>query len=306
MKLTRRTFCKDAAILLAGLGLNASLTPKFAVALEEMATGQAPILWLHGLACSGCSVSLLNSESPTPEDLLTRYLSLYYHQALSAATGSSALKAMETAIASGDYILVVEGAVPVGMPESCIIGDETLFSLFKRAARNAKAIVAVGSCAAFGGIPAAPPNLTGATSASSALEQAGITVPLINLPGCPCHPDWMVGNLVYTLKIGLPDLDEHLRPKRTYGELLHDTCPYFAHYQAKKFAKNLGEKGCLFKLGCQGVITHSDCSLRLWNGGTNWCIKAQAPCIGCARPDFAKDPSYPFYRMNEENNQEQV
>ncbi len=303
MKLDRRTFIKDAAILIAGMGLAPGLTPSIAEALEELATGRAGVLWLHGQACSGCSVSLLNSESPTPEDLLTRYLSLYYHQALSAATGDPALQAVNKAIAAGGYILVVEGAVPVGMPESCVIGDEHFVDLLVRAAQKAKAVVSIGTCAAFGGIPAAPPNLTGARSVSAALGGRGVAVPVINLPGCPCHPGWLVGNLAYTLKVGIPPLDEQLRPIRTYGRLLHDTCPYFAQYQAKDFAVNLGDHGCLFKLGCQGVVTKSDCSLRMWNGGTNWCVRALAPCVGCARPEFANNPDFPFFRLNEKHHQ---
>ncbi|OHB32057.1 MAG: hypothetical protein A2X84_12390 [Desulfuromonadaceae bacterium GWC2_58_13] len=299
MNISRRTFLKDAGLLVAAMGMGPALLPTVAEALEEMATGRAPILWLQGQSCSGCSVSLLNSESPGPADLVTRYLSLYFHQTLSAATGEAAKEAMARAIEAGGYILVVEGAVPLGMPEACRIAEENFVSLLTRAASKAKAVVSVGACASFGGIPAAPPNLTGAAAVSEALERAGIQVPLIHLPGCPPHPAWIVGNLVQVLKVGIPELDEFRRPKRTYGQLLHEQCPYFANYQAKKFALHPGDAGCLFKLGCQGVVTHSDCSSRGWNGGVNWCIRGRAVCIGCARPEFAKDPAFPFYRLNE-------
>jgi len=299
MKITRRTFLKDAGLLVAAMGMGPALLPKVAEALEEMATGRAPILWLQGQSCSGCSVSLLNSESPGPADLLTRYLSLYFHQTLSAATGEAAREAMARAIEAGGYILVVEGAVPLGMPEACRIAEENFVSLLTRAARKAKAVVSVGACASFGGIPAAPPNLTGAAPVAEALEKAGVNVPLIHLPGCPPHPAWIVGNLVHVLKVGIPELDEFRRPKRTYGQLLHEQCPYFANYQEKKFALQPGAAGCLFKLGCQGVVNHSDCSIRGWNGGVNWCIRGRAVCIGCARPEFARDPEFPFYRLNE-------
>ncbi len=304
MKMDRRTFLKDAALLTAGLGLAPMFKPQIADALEELATGRAPILWLQGQSCSGCSVSLLNSESPAPADLLTRYLSLYFHQTLSAATGASALHAIETAIGAGEYVLVVEGAVPVGMPESCVIGEEPFVDLVARAARKAKAVASVGTCASFGGVPAAPPNATGATGVSEVLAQAGISVPVMNLPGCPSHPAWLVGNLVYLLKVGIPELDEHRRPKRTFGQLLHDQCPYFAKYQAKSFAQHLGEDGCLFKLGCQGVVTHADCAMRFWNGGTNWCLGAHAPCLGCAHPEFVRNPGFAFFRLNEKDRRE--
>jgi hydrogenase small subunit len=300
MKVDRRTFLKDAAVLVAGMGLSPVLKPRFAEALEQMASARAPILWLQGQSCSGCSVSLLNSESPGPADLVTRYLSLYFHQTISAATGGEAREAVEAAIGAGGYVLVVEGAVPLAMPEACEIGEEHFDQLVARAARKAKAVVAVGSCASFGGIPSAYPNPTGAASAQEALRVAGVTTPVVNLPGCPAHPAWIVGNLVYLLKVGAPELDEHQRPVRTYGKLLHDQCPHFAQYERHEFAEKLGEEGCLFKIGCQGVVTHSDCSYRGWNGGVNWCVRSRAPCVGCARPEFAKDPAYVFYRLNEE------
>ena len=299
MKLSRRTFLKDAGLLLAGLGFSQTLAPTFADALEELAGGRAPLLWLQGQSCSGCSVSLLNSKNPGPADLLTRYLFLYFHQTLSAATGETAHSSVEQAIACGGYILAVEGAVPLKIREACRFADEDFADLLFRAARKAKAVVSIGTCAAFGGVPAAPPNLTGATPVAQALQQAGIKVPLINLPGCPSHPAWMVGSLVHVLKIGIPPLDKEGRPLKFYSQNLHEQCPYFAQYQKKNFAKSLGDEGCMFKMGCQGVVTQADCSMRAWNGGTNWCIKSRTNCVGCARPEFARDQQFPFYRLNE-------
>ena len=298
--ISRRTFLKDAGLIVAGMGLAPTLVPQIAQGLEEMSTGRAPIVWLQGQSCSGCSVSFLNSSNPGPADLLTRYLSLYFHQTLSAATGVSANDALATAIDKGGYILVVEGAIPLGIPEACMINNESFYDLFKRAASKASAVVSVGACASFGGIPAAPPNVTGATSVQGALAKAGMNTPVINLPGCPTHPDWTVGNLVHVLKVGIPELDQHARPKRTYGRLLHDQCQYFAQYQAKEFAQHPGEQGCQFKMGCQGVVTHSDCSLRGWNGGVNWCVRSRSVCVGCARPEFAGDRDFPFYRFNDD------
>lgn len=301
MTITRRTFLKDAGLLLTGLGLSQALTPTFVEALEELAGGRAPLLWLQGQSCSGCSVSLLNSENPGPADLLTRYLSLYFHQTLSAATGEVAHQTVEKAIDDGGYILAIEGSIPLGIKDACRFADEDFADLLLRAARKAKAVVSVGTCAAFGGIPAAPPNLTGAVPVTTALQQAGIKTPVINLPGCPAHPAWIVGSLIHVLKIGIPELDEQSRPVQFYGQNLHEQCPYFAQYQKKNFAKALGDEGCLFKMGCQGVVTQADCSMRGWNGGTNWCIRARTNCIGCARPEFAKDPDFPFFRLNEKD-----
>ncbi|PLX84118.1 MAG: hypothetical protein C0614_05280 [Desulfuromonas sp.] len=304
MKIDRRTFLKDAGLLIAGMGLAPVLKPGFAEALESLATGRAPILWLQGQSCSGCSVSLINSESPGPADLITRYLSLYFHQTLSAATGDVAMNVMAEAIEQGDYILVVEGAVPVGMPEACMIGEENFTDLLLNAAGKARAVVAVGTCASFGGVPAAPPNPTGSLSVVDFLTEEKLSIPLVNLPGCPAHPGWIVGNLVYLLKVGIPEVDKHLRPLSTYGKLLHDQCQNFAQYQKMNFVTTLGEEGCLFKLGCQGVVTHADCPMRGWNGGINWCVKANAPCVGCARPEFARDQKFAFYRLNEQQGAE--
>jgi len=303
MGIDRRTFLKDAAVLVGGLGLSGAWAPRVAEALEELASGRAPVLWLQGQSCSGCSVSLLNSESPGPADLITRYLSLYFHRTLSAATGGAALAAVRKALEGSGHVLVTEGAVPLGMPEACVVGEEPYEKLLIRAAEKARAVVCVGSCASYGGIPAAPPNLTGAAPTVETLARAGIRTPVVNVPGCPPHPAWMVGSLVYLLKVGVPALDGHLRPVRTFGHLLHEQCPHFAQYEREQFATRLGEEGCLFKLGCQGVVTHADCSHRGWNGGVNWCVRARAPCVGCARPEFARDPAYPFFRLNESASQ---
>ncbi len=304
MNIDRRTFLKDASILLAGMSLAPALQPGFAEALETLASGRAPLLWLQGLSCSGCSVSLINSESPGPADLITRYLSLYFHQTLSAATGKVAMETLSKAIDQGGYILAVEGAVPSGMPEACMIGEKSFNDLLLESARKAQAVVSVGTCASFGGIPAAPPNPTGALSVAEFFTKHKLNIPLINLPGCPAHPGWIVGNLAYLLKVGIPEVDDHKRPIKTYGKLLHDQCQNFAQYQKMNFVVTPGEEGCLFKLGCQGVITHADCPMRGWNGGINWCVKANAPCAGCARPEFARDKNFAFYRLNEQKNLE--
>ncbi len=300
-KLNRRQFLRDAGILLGGLGLSPLLQPKMAEALELLAGGQAPIVWLEGQSCSGCSVSFLNSENPGPAELLTRYLSAYYHPVLTAATGEVATQVLERSLNSGNYLLVVEGAVPMKMPQACRVADENFLDLFQRAAKNADTVLALGTCAAFGGVPAAPPNLTGAVPVGEAMKRLGLKSQLINLPGCPAHPNWLLGTLGHLLKIGTPELDEFSRPKQAYGELLHNKCPYFAKYQAKEFALNFGEPGCQFKLGCQGVITHANCPTQQWNGATNWCVEARGVCVGCAHPDFVKNPDFALYRLGEEN-----
>jgi len=265
-----------------------------AEALEEIAQGKTRVLWLQGQCCSGCSVSLLDAESLPPASLLTKYICLQFHQTLSSATGSQAVEVVNKVISQGKYVLIVEGSVPAKMPKACLFGDEPFGDQLARAARNSTAVLAVGACAAFGGIPAAENNPTGAMSVPDFLKSQSLAVPTIRVPGCPFNPDWLVGTVVHVLKFGLPPLDSLGRPTMFFSRLMHDQCPRFADYERERFARTFGEEGCLFKLGCLGPITKTDCNLRHFNGGINACIRAGAPCIGCGGEGFAAKASLPF------------
>ena len=122
---------------------------------------------------------------------------------------------------------------------------------------------------------------------------AGITTPVINLPGCPAHPDWLVGTLIHLLESIDLKLDDQGRPELFYGSVIHDRCPHFYEYDQGSFADKFGDDGCMFKLGCLGIRTNADCSMRRWNNKTSWCVEAGAPCIGCARPEFVRDTGLP-------------
>ncbi len=298
--ITRRKFLELSLKLSVITGLGASAIPRISEALELLSSGQAPLLWLQGQSCTGCSVSLLNGEQPDPVALLTQYISLRFHATLMAGTGEISMAVLNNSIDEGGYLLAIEGSIPAGMPEACLVGGELFTDQVARAAAKAAAVVAIGTCAAYGGIPAAENNPTGAEDVSVFLKNKGISVPVISLPGCPPHPDWMTATLVHVLKFGIPDLDESGRPKMFFGEVLHDQCPRYADYERERFAKNFSDEGCLFKLGCLGPNTYSDCALRLWNSGTNHCIKAGAPCIGCTSKEFAAKQSFSFYRINEQ------
>ena len=292
--ISRRSFLENSARLSVLLGLGASAIPRVAEALEELSQGLAPVLWLQGQCCSGCSVSLLDSESVTPYKLLTRYISLGFHQTLSAATGNQAVEAVNKIANQGGYILIVEGTVPDKMPLACMFGEEPFAEQLARTARNAKAVLAVGTCSCYGGVPAAENNSTGAIAVPAFLKGRGINVPVIRVPGCPIHPDWLVGTVVHTLKFGLPPMDGLGRPLAYFSKSMHEQCPRFNHYELQNFAKTFGEEGCLFKLGCAGPITYTDCNIRSWNGGVNSCIRAGAPCIGCGGENFCAKAAYPF------------
>ncbi len=297
--INRREFLKTSAKLAAMMGLGSSAIPEIAEAMKQLSSGNPPVLWIQGLSCSGCSVSLLNSENPGPAQLLMRYISLMAHSTLSTATGKTFMDVLNKSIDQGGYYLVVEGSIPSGMPKACLVGHEPITKMVSRAARNANAVIAVGSCASFGGIPSAENNPTGAVSVPDFLNTKGISKPTIILPGCPAHPDWTVGTIVHVLKFGIPALDEKNRPKMFYSKLIHDQCPKFSDYERENFAKSFSDDGCLFKLGCLGPNTHADCTVRFWNSGINTCIIAGGPCIGCASEDYASKTSFPFYRKGE-------
>jgi len=214
-----------------------------------------------------------------------------------AGAGATAIEVMvdTSRKRKGGYILIVEGAIPTAKGGiHGVVGEKddklmTMKSWVETLAADAMAVIALGSCAAFGGIPAAYPNPTQCRSISEILQAKAINTPLVNIPGCPPHPDWFVGTVATILLSGLPkpeELDEHRRPKVFYGQTIHENCQRRAYYDENKFAKKFGDPGCNYELGCRGPITHADCSLRLWNNKVNWCVGGGATCIGCTEPGF--------------------
>jgi len=285
---SRREFLNTAGRLAALLGLGAGALPRVASALDDLYTGHAPVLWLHGADCTGCSVSLLNSHPLTPLPLLTKHISLKFHQTVSLTQGTQAADVVNGTIARGGYVLVVEGAIPLGIPEACTFAGQTFAALMERAVPAADAIVAVGACASFGGIPAAPPNPTGAVGVRDFLTERGLTKTLVNVPGCPAHPDWMIGTIVHLLKFGVPALDTSLRPLKFFGGTVHSRCPHFQTGQARA----IGDPGCMKNLGCRGQWTQGDCPMRRWNGRSNDCLMSRGMCIGCTSETFARDGAF--------------
>jgi len=272
---------------------------------------EIPVIWLQMAGCTGCSVSLLNSASPTIRNLLVDqvipgvHVNLRFHATIMAGAGEPALKVLEDTAREEkeNYILVVDGAIPTATEAIYgAIGERDgrpvrMEDRLEKLAQNALAILAVGTCASFGGIPAAHPNPTGCKPVSEVLKAREINKPLVNIPGCPPHPDWFVGTVINIILHGLPgpdELDDNLRPLTFYGKLIHENCPRRAYFDEGKFAKKFGDEGCLYELGCKGPITYADCPLRRWNNGTNWVIGAGAPCNGCTQPEFP-DLVAPFY-----------
>ena len=272
---------------------------------------ELPVIYLQTAACSGCAVTLLNVASPTIKNVLIDqiapgvHINLRFHPVIMAAAGELAIEAMEDTAKQkkGEYVLVVDGAIPTATDAVYgAIGERngkpvTMLQRVTELAQDSLAVIALGTCASFGGIPAAKPNPTNAQPVKKVLDAKGIKKPLINIPGCPPHPDWFVGTVAGVILNGLPtadDLDDLLRPKAFYGKLIHENCPRRAYFDEGKFAKKFGDEGCLYELGCKGPITYADCPLRRWNSGTNWVIGAGAPCNGCTQPEFP-DQTAPFY-----------
>ena len=279
--------------------------------MPKSSVEEQPVIWLQAATCTGCSVSVLNSVSPTIKNILIdevlpgKHVNLRYHATIMAGQGEAVLKEMEqTAKKSKGYILVVEGALPTAAGGAFdTLGEKDgkpvpVIDYAEKLAKNALAIIALGTCASFGGIAAGAPNPSGSVSVDRFLNEHGIGTPLINVPGCAPHPDWFVGTLASLLMKGLPkpeELDEHKRPKAFYGKLIHENCPRRAYFDEGKFAKKFGDPGCMNELGCKGPVTYSDCPTRSWNHGTNWPIGSGSPCIGCVEPGFP-DLVSPFYQ----------
>ena len=301
--LDRREFLRLCGAAGAALGLSQVLMPDIIEAFSGPEAGYPPVVWLQGGSCSGCSVSLLNSVSPEIGEVLTKVISLKFHQTLMAAAGEEAVGVLDQIRKqyAGQYYLVVEGTIPTAEDgRFATLGEEkgkavSFVSKVKRMANDAKAIMAVGSCAAFGGIPAAKPNPTGSKAVGEVLH----SMPLVNVPGCPTHPDWVLGTLLHLIHYGMPELDSLKRPKMFYSTLIHDICERRPAFDEGHFARRLSERGCLYKLGCKGPMTFADCPKRKFNNSVNWCVGANSPCLACVEPSFP-DHSEPFFTKMQE------
>jgi hydrogenase small subunit len=162
---------------------------------------------------------------------------------------------------------------------------------------GALATIAIGTCAAFGGLPAAAPNPTGALGVADAVP--GLKN-LINLPACPANAENLTALIVYFLTFKRwPPLDAYRRPLFAYGQSIHDNCERRAHFDASQYVEAWGDGGhragyCLYKMGCKGPVTWQNCPNVRWNDRTSWPVGCGHPCIGCAEPDFW-DKMTPFY-----------
>jgi len=295
---SRRDFLKFCSLVSATMGLSSTFIPKIA---EALVTAQRPpVVYLAFAECTGCAEATLRTMYPWIDQLVLDIISLDYHETIMAPSGEAAEKSLHDTVTKnqGKFILVVDGAIPTaenGMYGT--IGGKTMLEIAKDIVPKAMATICIGTCASFGGIPAAAPNPTGAKSLRDALGIANT----VNIPGCPPNPINFVGTVVNFLMFGkLPALDDKGRPLFAYGKTIHDQCQRRSHFENGEFAKSFespeAKKGyCLYQLGCKGPDTYNNCPSVRFNDGTSWPVQAGHPCIGCSEPDFW-DKMSPFYK----------
>lgn len=326
LKMDRRTFMKA----LGAMGAATFLGTYKSEIVSALDFAETKLVWLHGSECTGCSESVLNAGNPDLVQALQKLnVNLVFHETICAQQGiwndgklvnNAELNSevlLEDTYKQGGYILVVEGSIPNGPDGSgryLVIGNKTFKESLAEAAKNAVAIVAVGACAAYGGITSADSEVAKDTDyrgvafakedpTKGMLKELGIDKPVINIPGCPAHPDWVLLTLgaVILGKIKIPDdldtlLDNYGRPKVFYppDHTVHDNCPRRGYYDRGELDEEVGGPGCLWKLGCKAPYAHADCGIRRWNGSVSMCTQAGGPCIACVEPNFP-DGSRPLY-----------
>ena len=271
------------------------LNPAFETVVEDGVRNlnKIPIIWLELSDCSGNSEAFIKSANPAIEDLIFDYISLDYHELLMSASGDDSETILEEIIKNSpnEYILIVEGAVPLGIDGKYLrIGPkgQTGIELLKNCAKDAALVIAVGTCALDGGVVAAAPNPTGAVGVAQALNRDDV----INIPGCPTNPINIVGTLLsYLMFEELPKLDKLNRPLWAYEQRVHDNCERRGHYELGEFVKEWGDEGaklgwCLFDMGCKGPFTNVNCPTMKFNQGTSWPVQAGHGCMGCTEAKF--------------------
>src|SRR6185369_11080414 len=287
---SRRSFIQLCTTLMMTAPISLSLTQKATAWEVAKAVGKAKrpsVIWLHFQDCTGCSETLLRTSRPDVADLILNIISLDYHETLMAASGYQAEAALKNAVDEnlGKFVLVVEGSIPTkDQGQYMKLAGKPALQILKEVGQKAAAVVAIGSCASWGGVPSASPNPTGATGVDSILTEK----PVVNLPGCPPNPYNLLAVVLEYATMGkLPALDDQNRPRFAYDRVIHDHCPRRAHFDAGRFAREFGDEGhrqgwCLYRLGCKGPVTHAACSTRSFNEIPDcWPIGIGHPCFGC-------------------------
>jgi hydrogenase small subunit len=293
---SRRDFLKFATYITAYMGLETTMVGQVAKALET--SYRVPVIWEHFQECTCCSESFIRSDHPIVSEILLDKISLDYTLTLMAASGHQAEAAKHATMEKykGEYILCVEGSVPLGDDGNyCCIAGRSAKEILMESAEGAKAIIAWGSCASNGCVQSAYPNPTDATPIHKIIKNK----PIIRVPGCPPIGEVMAGVIVHMVTFGkLPELDGLGRPKAFYSKRVHDSCYRRPYYDAGLFAEtfddqNAKEGYCLYKVGCRGPMTYNSCGTIRWNNGVSYPIQSGHGCIGCSEENFWDNG--PFY-----------
>lgn len=307
---SRRQFLKFCGMMTATLALPTRMAADIAEAFAL--SPRLPVIWLEFQGCTGDTESFLRAAQrsdpningktdPKLIDLIFDVISLDYHETIMAPAGKAAERSRDECIAQykGKYVCIVEGAVPVGAGGAyCVIGGRSALSIINEAATNSLITMTVGSCAWDGGLPGSNPNPTMAMGVKSAVPS--VANKIISIPGCPANVVNIVASLVYYITYqNLPPMDANNRPLFAFGHEIHDECPREDYYEEGRFVLSWGDIGhrsgwCLYKMGCRGPSTKSNCPQVKWNEGTSWPIGAGHGCIGCVEPHFW-DANAPFY-----------
>lgn len=272
----------------------------------------ANLLWFQGGACSGNTMSFLNAEEPSACDLVTDFgIDIAWHPSLGVEFGNKAQQLFRS-FANGEKpldIFVYEGTVmlgPNGSGRYDMFADRPMKDWVTELANQASIVVAIGDCACWGGIPATEPNPTDSVGLQyMKREQGGFLgadwrsksgLPVVNIPGCPAHPDWVTQILVAIAsgRAGDIALDELQRPQTFFKSFTQTGCTRVQFFEYKQSPPEFGQgtrTGCLFyEFGCRGPMTHSPCNRILWNRQSSK-TRAGMPCLGCTEPEF------PFYDL---------
>jgi [NiFe] hydrogenase small subunit len=297
--ISRRDFMKYCGFLTATMGLSSSFVPRVAEVFAAPKQ-RPPVIWLHFGECTGCSEAILRTMYPWIDELVLEIVSIEYHETIFAAAGRQMEDNLHAAVKkyAGKYICIVEGAIATKYDGAYgRIAGRTFLEIAQDVCPKAAAVIAIGACAAYGGIQAAAPNPGGYKGVGDALG-----IKPVNIPGCPYNPVNLVGTIVNYLLLGkLPELDDLGRPLFAYGQTIHDQCPRRGHYENDEFVIKFGSKEakmgyCLYMLGCKGPDTYNNCPTAKFNDGTSWPIEAGHPCIGCSEPGFW-DKMTPFFEQ---------
>ena len=319
---SRRDFMKYCGYVAATLGLSEAAAPQIAAAVEKGAKLK-PALWLNGGSCTGCTESMAQVDTPDVATIVLELLSLNYFETIMAAAGEQAEKNIADTIAAGSYLLIYEGAVMMGEDgNTLLVNGHKGKDILEEAAAGAQAILAVGACAVDGGWIYAHPNPAGGIGVQSFLDSVKVATPVVNLPCCPTSPEWVVAMVVQWLlvagddpavfleKTALLEKKYHdnyrdadvslLYPEYIVGSTIHDNCPRRGHFENGEFVTEFGSeeeaKGyCLYKVGCKGPQTYTQCPVTRWNRSVSWCVNSGAPCIGCGGLNWV-DNNAPFFK----------